>query len=78
MRKLFHILTLLLVAGSLSAQDHVHFAHYKWVNGLFFPSLQETKAKGDLFVSALYREQAFTVTDNGYQSFAMGLETSLY
>ena len=77
MKRIINILTLLMIAGSVFGQDHVHFAHYKWVNSMFFPSLQEVDSKGDIFVSALYREQAFTVTDNGYQSFAMGLETRL-
>ncbi|NNE25676.1 MAG: OmpA family protein [Saprospiraceae bacterium] len=78
MTRLYHILLILLVAGALAGQDHVHFAHYKWVNGIFFPSLQEVERRGDIFVSALYREQAFTVTDKGYKSFAMGLETRLF
>ena len=77
-RRIWNISILLLVLASAKGQDHVHFAHYKWVNGLFFPAVQEVKNKGDIFVSALYREQAFTVTDNGYHSFAMGLETSLF
>ena len=64
-----------MVGINCTGQDDIHFTQYKWIPVFQNPGLAGQIEDGNMAYGILYRDQAFTVTPNQYNSLAAYIDS---